>query len=436
MLRRFLFGLALLIASATGISAAPLAPFYDRVAVSSSTTGTGTLTLGAAYGILYQTPAGASVPSGSVVRYVIVDGSIGWEAGYGTYTSSGTTLTRTPQEGTNGTSPLSLDGSEVVYLTPLSYDLNQLGALPVEPPQGRLTLTSNTPVMTADATAQSTIYYAAYQGDRLPWYDGQGWTSVEFSSELSVTLDATNTASGNLYDLFGYVNSGTPVMCYGPAWTNSTTRSTAIAQLNGLWVNSSSMTCRNSSSTTYTVGADKGTYLGTFYATAAGQTGVSCKPAAAANGANNFIGLWNAYRRVPVSCVDVQSTQSYVNATQTWGPAGPSGAYVGFRVTFVDGLGQSPAYCDYTSNAETTATSRFPFVGCDQNSTTATPVVIGSAASAASSGGQLTARENFAPVMGLNYYQAMQSGTNVTGSTVTWNFATGSYESLLVTTTW
>lgn len=306
------------------------------------------------------------------------------------------------------------------------------GSATIVQPQGRLTLTTGVAVMTGDATAQSTVYYTAYQGSQFPWYNGTAWAMESFSSDLSVTLDATNAVSGDLYDLFGYVSSGTPVMCYGPAWTNGTTRSAAIAQLNGLWVNSASMTCRANSSTTYTVPANEGTYLGTFYATAAGQTGVACKPAAAAGGANNVVGLWNAYNRVPVSCLDIQSTQNYTNATQTWGPAG--GTYTTFRISFVDGLGQSPADCQYMSTVSTSAATRYPEVACDQNSTTATPSVIGSAYSGAGSGGMLAARESFAPVKGLNYYQAMQAGTNVTGSTVTWNGAGN--ESMVVGTTW
>ena len=302
------------------------------------------------------------------------------------------------------------------------------GSATIVQPQGRLTLTSGQPVMQSDVTGASTIYYTAQLGDQYPWYNGSAWAMQAFSSDLSVTLDSTNTASGSLYDIFGYVNSGTPVACYGPAWTNSTTRATAIARLAGIWVNSALMTCRASSSTTYTVPADEGTYLGTFYATAAGQTGVACKPAAAAGGANNVIGLWNAYNRVPVGCFDLQST-SYALATQTptWVAAG---GYATFRITFVDGLGESPAECIYSTSVATTAASRYPWIGCDQNSTSNAAGISASGAS-----NSLASDEPFPPVKGLNYYQAMQSGTNVAGTTVTWAFA-GIPEVLEVRTSW
>ncbi len=62
----------------------------DRVKETSTTTGTGTLTLaGAATG--YQ--SFAAIGNGNTTYYTIVGGSQ-WEVGIGTYTSSGTTLSR------------------------------------------------------------------------------------------------------------------------------------------------------------------------------------------------------------------------------------------------------------------------------------------------------------------------------------------------------
>jgi hypothetical protein len=62
----------------------------DRVKETSTTTGTGTLTLaGAATG--YQ--SFAAIGNGNTTYYTIVGGTQ-WEVGIGTYTSSGTTLSR------------------------------------------------------------------------------------------------------------------------------------------------------------------------------------------------------------------------------------------------------------------------------------------------------------------------------------------------------
>lgn len=66
--------------------------YADRVQETSTTTGTGTLTLaGAVSG--YQAFSSAFV-TGQTVYYAISDGGGNWEVGRGIYTTSGTTLTR------------------------------------------------------------------------------------------------------------------------------------------------------------------------------------------------------------------------------------------------------------------------------------------------------------------------------------------------------
>ena len=93
----------------------------NRAKMSTSTTGTGTITLGSAE-TGYQSFADAGVADGDVVRYVIEDGD-DWEIGSGTYTASGTTLTRTVDESSNSDAALNLTGSAVVFITAAAEDI-------------------------------------------------------------------------------------------------------------------------------------------------------------------------------------------------------------------------------------------------------------------------------------------------------------------------
>ena len=96
----------------------------NRAKMTTATTGTGTITLGSAADG-YQTFADAGVVSGDRVRYVIEDGN-NWEIGTGTYTASGTTLSRTVLESSNADAALNLSGSAVVYVSAAAEDVNNV----------------------------------------------------------------------------------------------------------------------------------------------------------------------------------------------------------------------------------------------------------------------------------------------------------------------
>jgi len=89
----------------------------DRVKETSTTTGTGTFTLaGAATGFQSFSVIG----DGNTTYYTIVDSAAGtWEVGIGTYTSSGTTLSRdTILESSNSGSAVNFgSGSKDVFVT-------------------------------------------------------------------------------------------------------------------------------------------------------------------------------------------------------------------------------------------------------------------------------------------------------------------------------
>ena len=109
----------------------------NRAKVATASTGSGSpITLGAAE-VGFQDFAAAGVADADLVRYVIEDGTA-WEIGTGTYTATGTTLSRTLGESSTG-SLLVLTGSAVVYVAATAADLAPVLELYAENPSSPTT---------------------------------------------------------------------------------------------------------------------------------------------------------------------------------------------------------------------------------------------------------------------------------------------------------
>ena len=93
----------------------------NRAKMSTSTTGTGTISLGSALSG-YQSFESAGITNGQTIRYAIEDGTA-FEIGSGTYTSSGTTLTRSVTESSNSDNAITLSGNAEVFVTATVADL-------------------------------------------------------------------------------------------------------------------------------------------------------------------------------------------------------------------------------------------------------------------------------------------------------------------------
>ena len=190
---------------------------------------------------------------------------------------------------------------------------------------GRLTLESGVPVSTADQIAKTTLYYTPYIGNRIALYDGSAWSVASFA-EVSVSLSALSASTN--YDVFGYNNSGSLALEL-VAWTDATTRATALARQDGVLVKSGAPTRR---------------YLGTLRMTAtAGQTEFSFG-AIASGGTEAKLYLWNAQNRVEVAAIVGETADSWTYATATVRPANNSST---MRVSFVQGGNMEPVHASY-----------------------------------------------------------------------------------------
>lgn len=176
--------------------------------------------------------------------------------------------------------------------------------------QGRLTLTTAVPVTTADVLAAATLYFTPVRGNQIGLYNAaSAWRLYSFA-ELSIALPA---AANQVYDVFVYDNAGV-VTLELLAWTNDTTRATALALQNGVYVKSGVPTRR---------------YVGTCRTTAvAGQTEDSVT--------KRFV--WNYYHRV-TRALERLETAGWTYSTATYRQANASTAN---QVAVVIGVAEDP----------------------------------------------------------------------------------------------
>jgi len=97
---------------------------------------------------------------------------------------------------------------------------------------------------------------------------------------------------------------------------------------------------------TASVAANQALYVGSFYASANGQTVMQFNPAAASGGSAPIMGIYNAYNRVRATCTETDSTTSWTYGTASFRAANNSSSN---SIRFIDGLGQSFLSARYVS---------------------------------------------------------------------------------------
>ena len=265
--------------------------------------------------------------------------------------------------------------------------------------EGRLTLTTNVPVTTSDVTAATTLYYTPYIGDHISLFDGSStWTTLQFT-QLSIAVPASTS---QLYDVFIFNSSGTATLEL-LAWTNDTTRATALVYQNGVLVKSGATTRR---------------YVGSMRTTTvSGQTEDSL--------AKRYV--YNYYNRVarPGRAVDATVTWNY--STNAFRQANANTAN---QLDFVIGVAEDNIYVQATSEVtNSTATGRQCKTGIGIDSTTVNSATKFTGNLVSNTiGFIITAEYNTVPTAGRHFYAWLESGGGT--DTQTWDgttvFATAS----------
>jgi hypothetical protein len=233
-------------------------------------------------------------------------------------------------------------------------DASTLGADPSQC-NGRLTLTSGTPITTSDVTGATTIYFTPYKGGRIALFDGTSvWTALPFS-ETSLALGTLVSATN--YDVFAYNNNGTLALEIGPAWSSNTARATALVLQDGVYVKSGATTRR---------------YLGTFRTTSTTTTEDSGGGVTTQVGGKRF--LWNMCNRVdrPMSVFDSTNAWSYI--TGAWRQ---KNAAAGNKVEFVVGLSEDAIEALSTEAVQVAQNTRDALVSIGVDSVTVPSATIG-----------------------------------------------------------
>lgn len=261
--------------------------------------------------------------------------------------------------------------------------------------QGRLTLTSGTAVTTSDVTAAATLYFTPFKGNRIALYDGADWTVFAFT-ERSIAVPAVAT---QMYDVFVYNNAGVLTLEL-TAWTNDTTRATALTLQDGVYVKTGATTRR---------------YLGSFRTVASGQTEDSLT--------KRFV--WNYYNRVERPLRRLESTSSWTYTSATWRQANAAAAN---QVEVVIGVAEVTVDVRILALAQN-AVGITVHVAVGED-TTAGPTTgnIGMASATIGSSptiAQITAVFRKMPAVGYHYYAWLEKST-VSGTT-TWG---GSFSSV------
>jgi hypothetical protein len=286
---------------------------------------------------------------------------------------------------------------------------------------GRLVASTGTPaapVPTSSVINATSLWYVPSQngGALITIYNGVNDQAYSFGSPGLVLGLGSNWTANSAFDVFAALSGGAPVLCT-VGWTSLTARATALDGTTRPYLtNGISITCRTSNTTTLTVAANQGTYLGSFYTNSGpGQVDFNFGGSAVGGGAAS-LGVWNAYNQTPVAVLVQDSTASWSYNGATYRNADAS---AGNSVTFMMGLPRSSAFARYQVAPSSSSGGALTTIGIGINGA-APSGIVGVADVGTAFPVSTVAEIEFMPPLGQTTIQAQE---NAGGNTMTYRGA-------------
>lgn len=284
-----------------------------------------------------------------------------------------------------------LDGQDGTYYTnatnlasgtvPAARLTNGVGSMVCN---GRLSLTAGVAVTTADVTAAGTLYFIPYFGNGIALHDGTNWV-VKALTQTSVAIPAV---ANQVYDVF-YFDIGTPTLDL-VAWTNDTTRATALTTQDNVYVK---------------LGSSARRYVGTIRTTG---TVSQCEDSFA----KRYV--WNYYNRVPRIGRVIEATDNWTYTLAAYRQANNSTAN---QLDFVIGVAEVELQVNVVAMAAN-ASSVAVAVGIGEDGLTLKAGTINALTAAGTLAGPAMASLRTYPAVGRHYYAWIE--WSAASGTTTW----------------
>lgn len=256
----------------------------------------------------------------------------------------------------------------------------------------RLSLTTGLCVTTADVTGASavTIFWTPCTGNTIALYDGVATWNLVATNEISIAIPAV---AGQMYDVFVYSNAGVATLELA-AWTNDTTRATALTTQNGVKVKSGATTRR---------------YLGSFRTTTVvGQTEDSFL--------RRFV--WNYYNRVRRPLRVTYNTDTWNYSLAVWRQVD---GFLANQLDIVIGVAEVSVDIIAVGMSWNSTSLVVAFTGIGEDSTAAVAansIMATSPSATANAPATSTARLVKFPTVGRHFYAWLEQGS--ASNTTTW----------------